>query len=100
MKKFKVVKISLNAVDRLLHMVESLVIPNSRIPSLKCKIVLLYAESPYHFEDIPKDKESPKTNRDLMSASSNSMGTEINGLPKLLNLRHISNASNGNGHSL
>lgn len=73
LKKFKVVRISLNAVDHLLHVVENLVVPNHTV----------------------KDKQSPKANSYLVSASSNTIGTEINGLPKLLNLRHISNSSNG-----
>ncbi|XP_057377191.1 uncharacterized protein LOC130698537 isoform X2 [Daphnia carinata] len=71
LRKFKVVRISLNAVDRLLHVMESLVVPNI------------------------KSKQSPKANSHLVSASSNSIGTEINGLPKLLNLRHISISSSG-----
>ncbi|XP_046441690.1 uncharacterized protein LOC124192455 [Daphnia pulex] len=69
-KKYKVVKVSLNAVDRLLHMVESLIVPR---------------------HNVMKDKQSPKVSCEV---SSNSMCNELNGLPKLLNLRHIS-SSNG-----
>ncbi|KAI9561658.1 hypothetical protein GHT06_012618 [Daphnia sinensis] len=73
LRKFKVVRLSLNAIDRLLHVMESLVIPNNTV----------------------KYKQSPKANSYSVTTSSNSIGTEINGLPKLLNLRHISNSSNG-----
>jgi hypothetical protein len=38
-----------------------------------------------------KDKQSPKVNCDeYVSNSSNSICHELNGLPKLLNVRHIS----------
>lgn len=61
---------------------------------MKEEKTIVYAD--FHFEDTVKDKQSPKANSYLVSASSNTIGTEINGLPKLLNLRHISNSSNGN----